>query len=424
MESKAAPMKTALFWSATQTGLRMALSFLSIKVTAVYLGPAGLALTAQLGNLLMLLQGAIGTAIETGVVNMTAQPEREKSLAALWSAAMKLALGLSAVVAILMIVASQAISDWLLMDRRYWLAIVAAAATIPFSLAGMVFTSALNGMKKVHFVGMVNTGAVLLGSLVFIPLAYLFGLWGGLIGTALSTCGACCVASVLILRSQSVALRSFFGPLRKDLLFSLVAYYPMLLVHSIVEPGTWILVRNIVSASQGLESAGQWQAAMRLSDMLVIILRTAVSMHLMAHLSSTRDADFGRELAIAVLRLAALSAIGAAAMYLLRELVVAIVFTKQFSQVSLLLPYILVGDVLKVAALPLQMALVIKLRGKAYVLNIVLMAVTAIGLTWHWLPSMGSEAASAAYAAASATALIYLILVCKGYWHEPRHTAN
>src|SRR5438445_12811556 len=44
---------------------RLALSFVTIKFTAVYLGPSGIALVAQLGNFISICQGILGGGIGT-----------------------------------------------------------------------------------------------------------------------------------------------------------------------------------------------------------------------------------------------------------------------------------------------------------------------------------------------------------------------
>src|SRR5471032_2107155 len=63
----------ALGWSAAQSAVRMAVGFATIKVTAVYLGPAGLAVVGQLNNFLSMSTAATVNGVQTGLTKMTAE---------------------------------------------------------------------------------------------------------------------------------------------------------------------------------------------------------------------------------------------------------------------------------------------------------------------------------------------------------------
>src|SRR6185503_18524604 len=82
-------LSTALRWSTVQTVVRIALSFVSAKVSAIYLGPSGVALVAQIGNLVQVVQGAIGNGAQTAVVKLTAEhQERREPVRDLWTTAL------------------------------------------------------------------------------------------------------------------------------------------------------------------------------------------------------------------------------------------------------------------------------------------------------------------------------------------------
>lgn len=412
-------LKTALLWGGAQTAIRMTLSFVSIKVTAVYLGPAGLALVGQLGNFLSLLQGALGNAIQTGVVKMTAESAGDQGrLQALWGTSLRLAIGLGVVAALIVGVAAVPLSSWLLGDRDHWPVMVLAGGCIPLMLANLVFTGALNGLKQINAMGIAAIASALLGSLVFIPLCYAYGISGGLIGTVLSYGMSFAVAVVSVSRSGEIRLGNFFTGWHGGVATGLIAFYPMLLVHSVAEPASLLLVRDALANNLGLEQAGFWQATWRLSDMYTMVLTTAMSMYLMPHLSSIGDdRTFGRELGRTVLLVALLTGSAAAALYLLRGVVIAVVFTPQFDPVRDMLVYQLIGDIFKMAGWPIRMALVIKMRVVWYMFIEAGVAVTQIGLTYCWLPKMGTQAATAAYAVAWGGTLLLLIFVFK----EPLH---
>lgn len=60
----------AFGWGSAIAVTRMACNFLSIKVTAVALGPSGLALVAQFTGFVSLLQSMVGQGLVTGSVRL------------------------------------------------------------------------------------------------------------------------------------------------------------------------------------------------------------------------------------------------------------------------------------------------------------------------------------------------------------------
>lgn len=409
-------LKKALSWGMAQTVTRMVLSFLSIKITAVYLGPIGLALVGQFGNFFSLAQAAVGSAISTGVVNLTAQADGRARQVAVWGTALRMSLLIGGAMALVVIALAWPLAQWLLKDGEYWPAIVLGAVSIPLATAGTTMTAAINGIKRIDLLGIIGIAAALIGALIFIPLCYGWGVRGGLTAYALSTCCTVVVALLVVVRAPTLRLAEFRlswdGPIARQLL----AFFPMLLVHAVAEPIAPLLMRDALVVQLGATSAGYWQAGLRLSDMYTLVLTTAVTMYLMPHLASIKgDRAFGRELALTVFKVSGLTAAGALAVYLLRDLVIAIVFTKQFLPVGNLLDFLFLGNVFKMASWPLRMALVIKLRAKWYILVEIAVAALQIALTYLWLPPLGVRGATAAYAAAYGFAFLVLLYSNKGY---------
>ncbi len=422
---QAMALKDALRWSIAQTAVRMACSFISIKVTAVYLGPAGLALVGQLGNFMSLIQGVISNAIQTGVVKITAQSSGDRErLLALWGTAMKMTVGLGLAAALPIACLAWPIAGWLFKDVHYWPIVVLAALALPLVAAGTIVIGVVNGIQRVGMLGAIGIAAAVSGAVMVIPLSYFFGIGGGLVGTALAYCASLFFGLLVIYRRRGkadmpVKIGDFWGRWDRPLARSLIAFYPMLLVHVIAEPLAPLLMRGALTAGAGLAAAGFWQATVRLSDTYTLLLTAALSMYLMPRLSRIGDeSGFGRELSNTVLTVAALTALAGLLLWLLRDVVIAIIFTPQFHPVRDLLPFQIVGDVCKLACWPLQMALVVKLRSYAYMAIDIVLTCLQVSLTYLCLPAMGVQAAPIAYASAYMLALLALIYLFRGYWHD------
>jgi hypothetical protein len=66
-------LKRAASLGIVQSAVSVACSFISVKITSVYLGPAGIGLLGQLQNFMTLSQGIVGAGLNTAVVRRTAQ---------------------------------------------------------------------------------------------------------------------------------------------------------------------------------------------------------------------------------------------------------------------------------------------------------------------------------------------------------------
>src|SRR5262249_4284520 len=134
--------RQALRWASAQTFVRMALGFASAKITAIYVGPAGMVLVGQLGNLITVASGAIGNSAGSGVVTLPAErPGETDRLFRLWATAFRLALALSAILALFLIAAAKPLSAWLLFSGAPWSVVIAAAVAVVFAVVDNIVTS-------------------------------------------------------------------------------------------------------------------------------------------------------------------------------------------------------------------------------------------------------------------------------------------
>jgi PST family polysaccharide transporter len=393
-------LRTALFWSGIQTIVRLALSFASIKVTSVYLGASGLAMVGQLNNFIDLLKGGVGNAIQTGVTKLTAESEDDKGRqACIWRTGLQMAVVSSFVVAVVVASAAFPLSQWLFDTPDYWPVFVLAGPCLVLAIMGVIYAGILNGLKRIRDLAQITIFTTIFGSALFIPLAYRFGVWGGLIGTILSTASMFFVAWVFLRRAQVVGRLNLRGYWDVSMTREISRFYPMLLAHSAVSPFALILVRNILSDGLNMDAVGYWQAAWRISDLYTQVLTTALSLYLMSHLASIKtDDSFASELVGATYKVALLTATAAAGIYVLRDVVIAVVFTREFIPVKDLFAWQLTGDVLKMAGWPMRMALVIKLRTRWYIAIEAAAPLIHAGLTAVLLPSMQGNAATLGYA--------------------------
>lgn len=392
--------RSAMSWGAVQSVLRLLIGFVSIKVTAVFLGPSGLALVGQINNFLTFAQGGVGSALQTGIVKMTAEAagdtDRQR---AVWKIGILLTLAISIPLGIAVAIFSSQISSWLFQSDSYQSVVLLAAPCLTLIVLTYVLNGILNGLQLRGRLSLAQIAAMLLSALIFIPSAYFGGVTGALFGSVIALASGALITAPFMPGEKFADLRNgwnakFDGKVMKQML----GFFPMLMVNSAIPPLSLICIRDLVAGDLGLSAAGNWQASWRLSEMYLLVLTTGISMYLMPHLSIKRsEAESASELRRACLLVGLTAAAFSIPLILMRDLVVQILFTKEFSAVSELILWQLGGDILRMAVWPLRMTLVIRQESRSYIFLELLMPALHLAGVYLLLPTQGLNAVVISY---------------------------
>jgi len=394
---------------------RLALSFITIKVTAVYLGPSGIALVAQLVNFIALASGFFGGGITTATSRL--YPEfrhdpvsRKRFLATAWY----LACGLGVVSIVVIALGAAPLARWLLTSDEHVDTMMLAGIAVACMVLNGAIVSAINGageMGRVVVSGLIGS---VVAFAVYVPASMLWGVTGGLIGFAVSQMAFLPVTLWLLRGSPGVARGDFHGPFDPVQARRILSFMPMLLAHSVMSPLGLILIRDLVASHLGLATAGIWQAAWRLSEVYTGVVMASVSMYFLPRLGEVAGTPALRgEIIRTFWRAVGITAAFAVMIFLLRDWVVWIVFTDEFLPVRDLMPYQLLGDVVKMAAWTLGFVLVALVRSRWYIaLEIAVPAIYFGGALWL-VPQYGAQGVTWAYCLSAAVHLVVSVLALR-----------
>lgn len=405
-----ARLRRAFGLGSAQVLVRLACSFISIKFTAVYLGPGGLAQVAQFNSLVTLGQGLIGAGVTTAVVRVTPEYQGDADRqSALWATSARIALGLAATGMVALVLASPWLAGRLLGDANLAWAIGLCALAIAASVFNNLLLGILNGLRAIGRVVQSNVLATMAGLLVFAPACVHWGLVGGLAGSALVYAVALAVTLMLLPGQGGFALRRMVGAYDKEQARRIWAFYPMLVAHATLSPLSTMLVRDAMSTSLSLHAAGLWQAAWRLSEVYLMLITTSVSLFFMPRLGelAQQAAALRSEVWRTLAAVLAITAASALAIGLLRDVLVRAVFSSAFDGAQALMPVQLLGDVLKMGAWTLGFVLVSQVKTRWYVAIEVLVPLIFVLATKALIPTLGPIGAMWAYVTAS---LVHLLL--------------
>lgn len=418
----------AFGWGSAMALVRLACSFLSIKVTAVVLGPAGLVLVAQFSSLVTLLQSMLGQGLVTGSVRQAAACGADtEARRRIHATALRMGTALAGVAALALAAGAGPLAAWLLADRALAPLIALAALAVAAAMWTDVLHGALGVSKEVGLIARSIIAATVLGLALFAGATHLWGLTGALTASVAVCLAAAAVATAMVhWRARGVALRDFVGPFDRASCRQILGVYPMLIVHGAVTPLALILVRDTLASSLGLEAAGFWQAAWRLSEAYLALIVSSVTLVFMPSLGerSGQPQAQRRQILRMLVTATAVVAAAAAAVCLLREDIVRVVFSGRFEPVAALMPVQLAGDVLKIAGWILCMALVATLRTRWFVAITLLGAACFVAGTRALVPQLGLHAAPWAYLATGTLQTLLAVWALRDLLWQPRAGAT
>ena len=158
--------------NAIATLVRMLAGMISVKVVAVIIGPAGIALLGQLNNFNSILLGMANGGITTGITKYVAEYKDDDSyLRKFLSNALRITLISSLLVSVVMVFGCVYLSRLILLSDEYFYVFIVFGFTIFLYTLNGLLIAVLNGFKKFKKFVRVNIIGTIFGLLYSVILA-------------------------------------------------------------------------------------------------------------------------------------------------------------------------------------------------------------------------------------------------------------
>ncbi|MCB4205440.1 O-antigen translocase [Deferribacterales bacterium Es71-Z0220] len=409
-------IKTSIL-SAISTAIKVIAGFVSVKVVAVYIGPSGLALMGQMQNFIAMMSSIASAGVNSGVVKYTAEHyEDDETKRKIWSSALKISLVLIMPMAIAIIFLADFISLKLLNTTEYSSIFIIFAVTIIFFVFNGLLTSILNGQKEIKKLTILNITSSFFGLAVTILLVSRYKLYGALIAGIISQSIVFFVTLAFVLKSNWFKLSMFFGSMDKEYRNKLLKYSLMSLVSATMIPLSHMYVRDYIGTHIGWDEAGYWQAIWRISETYLMLITTTLSIYYLPKLSSIKDKrELKRELLYGYKIVMPIVTVMALGIYLFRDFIIQILFTKEFLSMADLFLYQLIGDVIKIAAWLLGYIMVAKAMTKLFIVSEIFFVWSFVGFVVLFVNMYGLVGVTMAFMINYFIYLIFLYFSLRGY---------
>jgi polysaccharide transporter, PST family len=375
-------LKTTLL-NGVSVFIRLSCSSILNKIMAVYVGPSGFAALGQLQNLIVLIANLSGGLLISGITKMTAQHfdeiEKQKII---WKTAVRYTLCAGLAFSMLILFFGSRLSDWLFHGLELGNIYVWISLTLPATALNNLLLAVINGKKEIGIYVASNILGSILGLIVAATLVMYFGLYGALVACVINPAIALISTVWLVSGSSWFRFSSFVGHIDGAAIKELLGFGFMGLVSALTGPTSSILVRDHLIDNFGIVNAGYWQAATKISDNYLLLIVSTLSVYYLPRISEIRKAN---ELRVEIIKVYGLvmpiAIVGALIIYIFRELIINILFSSDFMAMEKLMPWQLVGDVIKIGAWVLSSAMAGRAMIRPFVITEVFFSATYVLLT-------------------------------------------
>lgn len=387
-------------WNAVAVAVKVSSALVLNKLLAVMLGPAGYTLLGQFQNAVGLVSGLVSGTVTTGVTKYTAEYfDDEPGQQAIWQTACRVALYASLGAALCIVIFREQLAAILFKQPDYADVFVWFAIALPGLALNAVLLAIINGKKEIRSFVAANIAGNLVSLCVVGIFAWTMGLRGALIAFGISQSLALIATLGFALNAEWFHLLLLWGKIDLHALRKLFNFVAMAVTTAVCMPLSQILVRDHLVTKFGVAAAGYWQAVTKISDIYLMIVTLTLSAYYLPRISEIREVvELKSEIKKVYRLVLPLAACGAFLIYLLRDFIVSLLFTSDFSPMTTLFAWQLTGDVIKIGSWVLAYVLIGRALTKAFVISEVVFSVLLVVSTMLLTSEYGLEGSVMAFA--------------------------
>ncbi|MFC0229272.1 O-antigen translocase [Serratia aquatilis] len=398
-----------VFLTSASTVVKLLSSVVINKFVSLFIGPSGLAVIGHFQNISGIIQTFAIAGLTNGVVKYTADTQSRNSL---WSTALKVTIIMSLLCGCVLVVFSSQLASYFLEDNKYRYVFILYGFTVTLFSVNQLLLAILSGLKRINLYIKINIIQSLYSLIFTAILVYLFRLDGALIAMVTNQSVILFVLFWFLRNDKEIILTYFFSRFDYQCLKKLLRYTLMSIISVISLPISAITIRNYVGNHLSWDYAGYWQAVNYISSMYLLVITTVLSVYYLPRLSEIKNKNaLIKEMINNSIVLLPLTILGAAFIYLIKDWIVLILFSKDFSNMLILFKYQLIGDVIKISACLLSYLMLAKAITKTFIFTEVLSALSLTFLSIFSLKYYGFVGLSYAYLANNLLYLVIMIVV-------------
>ncbi len=379
--------------------IKTAVMFVLNKILAIYVGPAGYAAIGQFQNFIQIITTFSGTAINNGVIKYTAEyHEDENKQRAIWKTAGSIVFLFSIIFTCLIFIFQKQLSFYIFHSFEYQSVFFWFAIFLIFFNFNTLLLAILNGKKEILKLVVANIVGSLFSLVITGFLAIKYHLYGALVALSIYQSIALFITLVICYRAEWLKFSYFFGKIDRSIAIKLAGFALMAIVSVVFGNLSQILLRNFIILEYGINYAGYWDAMSRLSNGYLMFASTILGVYYLPRLSELKKYnEIKQEVNKGYKIILPLAAILALFIYIYQDLVIKILFTKEFMPIKKLIFWQLVGDVIKIGSWIISFMMLSRAMTKLFVVTELFFALSILPLSIFFVHYFGFKGLAIAF---------------------------
>ena len=372
--------------------LRLLIGLISQKVIAVFLGAPGLAIIANLRNLIEILTSFSSAGAQNGVIVETAANRNKKFYQSFINSTLTLMFVVSAIMFAILWWQIDWISSKLFFERSDESIVRALSFTIPFMGLVVFMEAVLSGKKLFKAVANLQLATNVFASITMIVLIYFYGLQGAIIAMVIRPMiGFGLYFSYFKSSTYNSSLLSHFST-ELSQLKTLLPYILMTLISVSFVQAIEIWLRYIITEKIDISSAGYWTAMNGVSSNYFLFISYAFTLYVLPKFAENNSSfSLFKEVKTILLTLLPIVTIAMIGIYIFRVPITKVLFTTDFVVIAPLFKWQLGADWVRVIFLVFAYYLVAnKLLTKYFVVEFFSFALF-LWCSFYWVDLYGIE---------------------------------
>ncbi len=378
------------FYTSLSTAVNFISGFIVVKVVAVKIGPKGIAYVGQFQNTTAILAMLATAAIASGVVKYLAEfksdPVKSQKII---NTAFLLVFVSALIISLFVMASSGYLSEAAFKTKDFWIVYFLFGLFTMVISFNTVFLAILNGLKEIKKFTIVNICTSLIGVGFTVLFAFTWGIEGVLIAST-ATAIIIFFIHLYFLKKLRIKWKLDFKSWDKPVIKMLFRFSLMAIVSGFVGQGMQIMVRDRIIVQFSVADAGYWQAVTKISDYYLGFITSVLGVYYMPRLSEiTSKTELRNEIFKGYKIILPVVGVVAFVIWLLRDLVIHLLFTPMFLPMKPLFTFQLLGDFFKIGSWLLAYLMIAKAMTKTYITTEIIFAASYVTLSYYLMNCYG-----------------------------------
>lgn len=371
-------------FTSLSTLVKMLTGFISVKVVAVIIGPAGVALVGQLNNFASIIMTLANGGITSGVTrNIAAFKDKDEVVRSYIGTSVKITLALSALCEVFLILFSRYLCSLILHSDEYIYVFVILGVTLSFYALNTLIMAVINGYKYFQLYVKISMMSSIVGLGISLLLVSVLGVPGALINAVTSQSFIFIVTMIFLWKNKMpfVSFEWLLARFDYSKMLNLLKFSLMTLIAAFCGPVVQLVIRNHIINTISIETAGCWEGMNRLSGMYLMVITSSFGVYYMPRLAELKDSKvLKHEIITAYKVIVPCLLVGFVLIYFMRNFIINVLFSPDFYQMKDLFLWQLLGDFFKITSWLLAYVMSAKAMMKTFITTEILFNGSYVGL--------------------------------------------